>query len=253
MDVEVFAFTSARAVILTKNYTFIFSEQYVTRITLGQYAHHLNNTRLTVLGNTKVFRVTDDDIREVGSVKVSAFAFNVNGTGLLHHTVVIVNILHLDTAHVIQTLLKLGSRDRLCYQFLPATTMDENTLGKVGLVTALQQLLIEVLPNHEGKAKEEDGFILMLLQEGFHSFYIQFHVFIQSIHTFAAKHRETKNTSAPSREHIAVFYHIAGIKDNHGHTLVAQQRGNNLGESLGLVGRSLTVQINLGSFLASGT
>ena len=156
-------------------------------------------------------------------MQMSMLTFYIDSTCLFYHTIVIMHILYLNAAYIVQTLFELYCRYRLSDELFPTSTMDQHAFGKIGLITTLLQLLIEVLPDHKGKSEQEDGLSLMLFKEGFHALYIEFHVLIKCIHTLAAKHRKTQNASTSSREHPAILHHARRIQNNHRHALIAKQ------------------------------
>ena len=116
------------AIIFTEHHAFIFRQENMTGITFGQHRNHLNDAWFSFPGDTEILWIADDDIREVGRVQMTAFALDINSTRLLHHAIVVVNVLRLDSADIVQALFELNRRDRFCDKFLPATAMNENAL-----------------------------------------------------------------------------------------------------------------------------
>ena len=74
------------------------------KLDIQEYYHFPNKSLFTTLewiaylsedikGKPCILRITDDNIREVGCVQVSAFALYIDGAGLLHHSIIVMNIL----------------------------------------------------------------------------------------------------------------------------------------------------------------
>ena len=110
---------------------------------------------------------------------MATFAFHVNASGLLYHSVIVIDI--VETANVLQPFMKLIRAYRLGYKFLPATAVDKDAIGKIKkdiFISQAHQLLIKMLPNHERKSKEKDSLPLIFFEKLFNTLYIQFHVIV---------------------------------------------------------------------------
>ena len=88
-------------------------------------------------------------------MEMPLFAFEIDAARLLDHAVVVRN-LHI-AADLAQRRAKYRWLYRLGSELLPAAAMNEYRIAEIQMFPRRLQSLVEVLPNHEGEAKEQDA------------------------------------------------------------------------------------------------
>ena len=174
-------------------------------------------------------------------MKMPARTFEVDAARLLHHAV-IVRDLQPRTADLTQCRAKILRRDSICGEFLPSAAMDEQGIFKGQFLPCRLQCLVEMLPDHKGKTKDENAFSFMFLEKCTNLIQLQLHRIIQCIDFFSPKHRKTKDSCAACREHCAVLDDGRTVDDEHRQAALPRPIGDNAHEGLLLIRRCLTVE-----------